>query len=166
MNRRLIILIIAVLAGCHSRAMRKSVAPATQPMEPIYETDSLGDFLVVGKQDKGIAVYLTIDRREKTCLVEVQNATDAQLPIVDSWSDTSIYRGVGFHNLTEISPATKPLPVTPATMTLLLPAQVSRGSLALPSSPVHQQVRLRLYFGNSNLTQWMDVESPEFDLVE
>jgi|GEM_PF-6384195 len=165
MKQRLIAAVIAVLSGCHHNPAPKLAAPASPPAEPISVTVAQGDFVVVGKQENGIAVYLTIDRREKTCLVEVQNATGAELSILDSWTDSSMYRGVGLSDITVESPSAKPPPLTPATMTSLMPAQVSGGSLNLPATPARQQVRFRLYVGDPMLTKWMDVESPVFEVM-
>jgi hypothetical protein len=161
MRRALIV--IFFLLGCHSPRDRAIAPPATGPIEPIGVTVTKGDFIVVGKQDKGIAVYLTIDRRERTCLIEAQNAIDKPVAILDSFTDTALYRGFGFCSSANLA-STQPATPFRAAMIQIYPAQVLRGSLSFPDSPEKQQLRFRLYYDDPNLTKWIDLETPEFEV--
>jgi len=161
--RHSLVILLFIITGCHAAAKHGAAVPTTMPNEAIGVTVTKGDFIVVGKQDKGIAVYLTIDRRERTCLIEVQNATDDRIAILDSFTDTSLYRGVGFDS-SAAAPATQTSVPRRAGMLQVFPSQVLRGSLSFPDSAVQQHLHFRLYFGDPGLSRWIDIETPEFDI--
>ena len=161
--RQSIVILLFIVIGCHAPAKPATAIPATLPNEPIGVTVTKGDFIVVGKQDKGIAIYLTIDRRERTCLIEVQNATDNPIAILDSFSDTALYRGFGFSSSANL-PATQTTAPWRAAMIQVFPSQVLRGSLSFPDSEARQHLHFRLYFSDPEMTKWIDVETPEFDI--
>lgn len=161
--RYAISLILLLTLGCHSAREQAVRSPSTHPIEPIGVTVTKGDFIVVGRQDKGIAVYLTIDRRERTCLIEVQNATDSPIPILDSFTESALYRGFGFQ--TNSTPSTSPSTAPwRAAMVQLFPSQVLRGSLSFPDALLKQQINFRLYFEDPQMSKWIDVQSPEFEI--
>lgn len=157
------LLIALLILGCRASRERAITVPTTQPNEPIGVTVTKGDFIVVGKQENGIAVYLTIDRRERTCLVEAQNATDKPIAIFDTFTDSSIYRGYGFAST--LNPTTQPFAAFRAPMIQVYPSQVLSGSLSFPDGEAGNMIRLRLYHDDPSLTRWIDIESPEFTIA-